>query len=476
LSLSVKYKYLLKIQHIDIKNAEVKMNEIEKYNKIISENNHQNQNKKTQNPKKFLFVSIDNLIANIAWRIKIEGHQVKYYVKNPDDKEVGMGFVDMIEDWKKEVDWADIIVFDDVLGQGAKAKELRDKGKLVVGGTPYTDRLEDDRNFGQEELKKLGINILPSRIFTSFEEAIQFVKENPDRYVLKPCGEAANIKGLLFIGEEKDGRDVIQVLGDYHKAWSKKIPSFQLQKWIFGVEIAVGAFFNGKSFIYPINVNFEHKKLFPGNLGPSTGEMGTSMFWSCPNKLFNMTLKKMEPKLAEEGYIGYIDLNCIVNSRGIYPLEFTSRFGYPCIFIQEEGMLSPIGDFLYGLAQGNSPNLKVKSGFQIGIRIVVPPFPFTDKETFEVKSKDSIIYFKKPTEGVHIEDVKLVNDEWVVTGTSGVVLVVCGCGQTMQQARHQAYQRIKNISIPHMYYRDDIGESWSEDSDKLHTWGYLIEQ
>ena len=53
------------------------MNEIEKYNKIISENNHQNQNKKTQNPKKFLFVTIDNLIANIAWRIKIEGHQVK---------------------------------------------------------------------------------------------------------------------------------------------------------------------------------------------------------------------------------------------------------------------------------------------------------------------------------------------------------------------------------------------------------------
>lgn len=432
-------------------------------------------NKQTLNPKKILFVTIDSLIADIAWKILNESHQVKYYVNSLDDKEVGMGFIEMIEDWEKWVQWADLIVFDDVLGQGEKAKKLREQGKLVIGGTPYTDRLEDDREFGQEELKKVGINILPHKVFTDFGEAIQYVKDNPGKYVMKPCGEAANLKGLLYIGEEDDGRDVIQVLNDYSKAWASKIPAFQLQKKINGVEIAVGAFFDGKEFIYPINVNFEHKKLFPGNLGPSTGEMGTAMFWSGPNKLFNQTLKKMEPKLAEEGYVGYIDLNCIVNSKGIYPLEFTSRFGYPCIFIQEEGMLTSLGDFLYELAQGNKPKLKVRSGFQIGVRIVVPPFPFRDQETFEVKSKDSVIFFKKPTEGVHFEDVKLVNGEWVITGNSGVTLVVCGCGQTMKQAQLQAYQRIKNISIPHMYYRDDIGESWFEDSDKLHSWGYLRE-
>ena len=431
--------------------------------------------KKTQNPKKFLFVTLDSLIVDIAWRILLEGHQVKYFVESADDKEVGAGFVEMVDKWKEFVDWADIIVFDDVLGQGIKAQQLRKQGKLVIGGTEYTDKLEDDREFGQEELRKVDVNIIPYKAFTNFEEAIEFVKKTPDRYVMKPCGEAANLKGLLFVGEEDDGRDIIQVLSDYNKAWSKKIPSFQLQNWIGGVEVAVGAFFNGKEFIYPINVNFEHKKLFPGNLGPSTGEMGTAMFWLGPNKLFSQTLKKMEPKLAEEGYVGYIDLNCIVNKNGIYPLEFTSRFGYPSISIQEEGMLIPIGDFLYELAEGKIPKLKVRSGFQIGVRIVVPPFPFTDKETFEVKSKDSIIFFKKPVEGIHFEDVKLLNGEPVVTGNSGVVLIVCGCGSTMKQAQLKAYNRIKNISIPHMYYRDDIGDRWFEDSDKLHTWGYLRE-
>lgn len=425
--------------------------------------------------RKFLFVSYDGLIGDIAWNVLQEGHEVRYSVSNPEDQEVGAGFVPMINDWRAEVDWADVIVFDDVLGMGEEAQKLRERGKAVVGGTPYTDKLEDDRSFGQEELKKLGISIIPYRHFDSFEESIEFVRANPARYVIKPSGEAQNLKGLLFIGEEEDGSDVIQVLSDYHKAWAKKIPSFQLQKRVVGVEVAVGAFFNGAEFIYPINVNFEHKKLFPGDLGPSTGEMGTAMFWSGPNRMFNQTLRKIEKKLAEEHYVGYIDLNCIVSGNNIYPLEFTARFGYPTIFIQQEGINTPIGDFLYGLATGELKSFRTKTGFQVGVRIVVPPFPFTDPETFAVKSKDTIIHFRKGTEGVHFEDVKLVNGEWVITGSSGVILVVVGTGPTMKQAQRQAYARVRNIIIPHMYYRVDIGDRWFEDSDKLHSWGYLRE-
>ncbi len=423
----------------------------------------------------FLFVSYDSLIGDIAWNVMKEGHDVKYAVSNPVDREVGSGFVPMVDDWKAEVDWADVVIFDDVLGMGTEAKKLRDAGKPVVGGTPYTDMLEDDRSFGQEELKKHGISIIPYKQFESFDDAITFVRENRARYVIKPSGEAQNMKGLLFIGEEEDGSDVLQVLEDYQQAWSNKIPSFQLQRRVEGVEIAVGAFFNGKEFAYPINVNFEHKKLFPGDLGPSTGEMGTAMFWTGPNRIFNQTLKKLEGKLAEEGYVGYIDLNCIVSGSNIYPLEFTARFGYPTIFIQKEGIQTPISDLLYGLASGTRNIFKTRTGFQVGVRIVVPPFPFSDPETFNVKSKDTIIHFRKGKEGVHFEDVKLINDEWVITGNSGVILVVVGVGQTMKQAQRQAYSRIKNLIIPHMYYRVDIGDRWFEDSDKLHSWGYFRE-
>lgn len=426
--------------------------------------------------KNFLFVSTEAFNIDLGWHVFSEGHNVKYFIEDNESKDIGDGFVPKIDDWQQEVNWADVIIFDDVLGQGKKAQQLRKQGKSVVGGTPYTDRLEDDRAFGQEELKKAGVSIIPHYDFTSFDDAIKFIRENPGRFVIKPNGEASNIKSFVFLGEEEDGRDVIQMLDDYKQAWSKKIKTFQLQKRIVGVEVAVGAFFNGKEFIYPINVNFEHKKLFPGDLGPYTGEMGTSMFWSNPNRIFNLTLKKMEPKLQEESYVGYIDINCMVNGFGIYPLEFTARFGYPTISIHQEGIMTPMGELLYQLAKGEPIKLKTKSGFQVGVEIVVPPFPFQDKKTFEVNSKDSIIIFKKPgRDGVHIEEVKKIDGEWIVTGTEGSVLTVVGTGQTMKQAQSQAYLRIKNILIPNMYYRTDIGDRWSEDGDKLHNWGYLRE-
>jgi phosphoribosylamine--glycine ligase len=426
---------------------------------------------------KFLFVSYEGLIADIAWQVVKEGHEAKLWIQDPALQEIGDGFVPKAKDWKREVDWADLVVFDDVLGgMGTLAQELRAKGKPVVGGSTYSDRLEEDRAFGQQELKAAGVSIIPQADFTSFDEAIAYVQANPNRYVVKPSGEAQNIKRLLFVGEEEDGRDVVQVLRDYQQHLSKTVKEFQLQRRIIGVEVAIGAFFTNGAYVTPVCVNFEHKKLFPGDIGPATGEMGTTMFWTGPNRLFNATLKKMEPRLAEHGYSGYIDINCIVNSNGIYPLEFTSRFGYPAISIQQEGLLTPIGEVLHKLADGTLTQLRARSGFQIGVRVVVPPFPYQDLQTFESTSKDSVVLFKTPNrDGIHIEDLKLVDGEWRITGNSGVAVVVCGTGPTMAQAQRQAYNRIRNVMIPYMYYRDDIGERWAEDSDRLHAWGYLRE-
>ncbi len=424
---------------------------------------------------KLLFVSYDGLIADIAWQVIREGNDARLYIQDEDERGIGEGFVPKCGDWRREADWADVVVFDDVLGMGAWAQELRAAGKRVVGGTPYTDKLEDDRAFGQAELKAAGVSIIPQENFTSFDDAMEYVRRNPNRYVIKPSGEAQNYKRLLYVGEEEDGRDVVEVLEDYKRAWSEKIKEFQLQRRIMGVEVATGGFFNGREFVSPICVNFEHKKLFPGDIGPATGEMGTAMFWSEPNRIFNATLRPMEPRLAQEGYVGYIDVNCIVNGNGIYPLEFTSRFGYPTISIQQEGLLTPIGELFHKLAGGEITRLRTRSGFQVGVRIVVPPFPYKDKQTFESSSKDAVILFKTASrDGYHIEDVRQDSGEWLVTGTSGVVLIVCGTGPTMKQAQRQAYNRVRNVMIPNMYYREDIGDRWSEeDSDRLHSWGYL---
>ncbi|MFH0830731.1 MAG: phosphoribosylglycinamide synthetase C domain-containing protein [Parcubacteria group bacterium] len=427
---------------------------------------------KTVAPKKFLFVSLEALSGSLAWKVLREGHQVRCFIGDRGDADVFNGFLEKVDNWKKHIDWADVVVFDDV-GFGAEADRLRKAKKLVVGGSLYTDRLELDREFGSDEMKQAGLTTLQHWNFDNFPAAIKFLKENPARYVFKPSGEiSSQDKGLLFIGREEEGKDLLEVLESNAKAWSKRIKTFQLQKFAAGVEIAVGAFFDGNDFITPVCVNFEHKKLFPGDMGPSTGEMGTLMYWCEPNTIFRQTLAKLKTRLAAAHYTGYIDVNCIVNAKGIYPLELTSRFGYPTVSIQMEGMLSATGDFLYAMSRGEQYPLRTKRGFQIGVVIAVPPFPYTDKSEWDIY-KDSTIIFKKGTEGIYLGDVKLVDGAWRLAGQTGYVAVATGAGSTVEEARHQAYGRLKSIILQNMFYRTDIGKRWEEDSDRLQTWGYL---
>jgi phosphoribosylamine--glycine ligase len=416
------------------------------------------------------------LSGDLALTLIKEGHEVKMYIKAKSDSDVYNGFVEKVSEWASWVDWCDIVIFDHV-GFGEIADKLRKRQKKVIGGSTYTDRLEIEREFGQNEMRNHGINVLPSWTFSNYDEALEFIKNNPSRYVFKPNGNTPSSgKGLLFLGEDEDGKDLFEMLSQNKDVWQKKAPVFHLQRYVSGVEVAVGAFFNGHDFILPINVNFEHKRIFPGDIGSFTGDMGALMFWNPPNVLFHETLQKMLPALQESGYIGYIDINCIVNGRGIYPLEFTARFGYPTIFAQLEAISMPIGELFQKLVSAEPFEVKVRRGFQIAVEVYIPTY-FTknkDKEAVEIY-RDLPVLFKKANnqDGVHIQDVKLEDGSWRIAGESGSVLVVTGSGNTVEEARRQAYARIQNIMIQNMFYRGDIGSKWMIDGDKLQTWGYL---
>lgn len=182
-------------------------------------------------------------------------------VEDKSSREIGDGFVPKCRKWLSHVDWADVIVFD-YTGYGKIATELRDAGKLVIGGTEYSDLLELDRNFGQNELRKHKVKILNYKEFSHTDDAIAYVEKHPKQYVIKPCGEMQDYKQLLYVGQEDDGGDIIRMLRAYQKSWGKDLGVFQLQRKVTGVEVAVSAFFNGKEFIKPYNITFEHKNSF----------------------------------------------------------------------------------------------------------------------------------------------------------------------------------------------------------------------
>ena len=131
------------------------------------------------------------------------------------------------------------------------------------------------------------------------------------------------------------------------------------------------------------------------------------------------TILRFEERLAAAGYVGYFDINCIASHRGVVPLETTSRFGYPTIPIQQDGVLSPWKDFLAALGRGEDFDLRTRRGFQVGVVIAVPPYPFEDVATFERFSKDAVILWRRGARGDPPVEVRLEEGDWLLAGVSG---------------------------------------------------------
>lgn len=421
---------------------------------------------------KFLFVTLFGESSSLAQKLLYEeGHQVRFFVRDKKMQDVGRGLIPRVRNWKEHVDWAHVIVFDDV-EFGRDIERLRKRGYLVVGGNRFGDRLENERLLGQKIMMETGMRIPKSWRFRRFQDAIHFVKRKPRRYVLKYNGQLERY--LNYIGKLEDGSDVVRILAEHERKWPRKRKiDFILQEFIDGVEMAVGAFFNGKHFAYPINVSFEHKHFLTGGIGPLTGEMGTSMFYSEDGgKLFQETLLKIEPYLARTNYRGFIDINSIVTERGAYPLEFTSRFGYPQLDIQQELHKTEWGELLFKLAKGTLREFSVSQAFAIGVVIGAAGMPF------------EIAYNKYgrglPIYGITEENKKFIKLSQVCkkegkyfTAGSGYVLTVNGSGKTIEEAKKRAYRIVEQIIIPNIVYRTDIGDHWKTDAPKLKAWGYL---
>ncbi len=203
--------------------------------------------------------------------------------------------------------------------------------------------------------------------------AARHIDENPGRYVLKfndPEFEAAD----NYVGFAPDGADTKAVLKA--KLAQTTIPNtnFILMPWLDGVEMGVGAYFDGEKFLGRACLDWEHKRFFPGDLGELTGEMGTIVTYDRTQTFFERTLAKMQPLLREHKYVGYINLNTIVNEQGIWPLEFTCRFGYPGFAILTPLQETPWGALFKAMISRRG-EFKTRPGFCAGIVMTTPPFP-----------------------------------------------------------------------------------------------------
>jgi phosphoribosylamine---glycine ligase len=431
-----------------------------------------------------LMISKDLSGGDLCLRLKKEGHHVKIFIEDRDQRHNMEGMLEKVGDWKKELKWvgdSGLIIFDST-GHGRIQDDLRMEGYSVVGGSYGGDRLEDVRQYGQKIFSTCGLKPIPSVSFHSAKGAIEFLKKNKGPWVLKQNGHAD--KGMNYVGKLESNIDVIRIIKNYHRNNGKECHTLDLQKKVEGIEFGVGRYFNGSDWVGPLEMNIEHKDLFNGDLGPKTFEMGTLEWFDDNenNKLFQATLAKLKPYLEKVNFKGDIDVNCIVNKNQIYPLEVTARLGFPAMHLQTALSESPWGEFLKAVADGKAYDLKFKKEFGVVVLVATPPFPYEVRSRKYYPQGLDIFFRKEPTAGemnsIHFEEVSLRKKrkikQYYISSKTGFILHVTGTGKTVEEAREKAYALIRKIVIPKMFYRTDIGLKFiQEDRKKLKEWGWI---
>lgn len=432
---------------------------------------------------KILFITSSNMIApDLARLLQEEGNQVKLYI---DDKDRVVNFENIVKkckNWQAELDWVGrdgLIIFDDV-GRGKIQDQLRVLGYTVFGGNSLSDKLEMNREYAQKVLKDCGLQTLETYDFDKIDDCIKFLKKSKKTWVLKQNDHKLNIN---TVSQFRDNQDILDVLNLCKTKYKEKVKVITLQEKVEGVEVGVGRFFNGHNWVGPVEINFEHKRLFEGDVGPITTEMGTLAWFENEKNsvLFKKTLAKMRSYLRKINFRGDFEINFIINGKNIYPLEVTPRLGSPIVHLQSELLNLKWASLLKNLALGKSMRPKWRKGYGLVVLLAVPPFPYLTN-LGKNSPRGVRIYLdkvsKKEFKHIFFEAVAKKNvkgkEQFYISDDEGYVLYVTAVGKTVVKAQKEVYGIIKKIYIPKVFYRSDIGSKFiTHDEKLLKKWGYL---
>jgi phosphoribosylamine-glycine ligase len=430
---------------------------------------------------KFLLFSEFGEIADLGMHLQdVEGHEVLFHIEHKESRRIADGLLRHVQDWYRYIGKGWVWVFDSC-SFGDLQDWLREEGEAVFGGCAEGDKLENDRQAGQDGFAEAGFDQVESRNFTDFDEAAEFLKTRSGRWILKQNGDAP--KHLSHLGHFDDGSDMLYHLSELKKRWNEAefgAVDFDLMEVVEGLEVAASAFFNGSDWMRDSAgkvtgyLNFEEKKEADGGTGETCGEMGTT-FWGCTeeNELFREILLRpaIKARLQKIGFRGVFDINCIVTEDGrIVALEPTCRFGVPATAYELcEGLESGVGKLLDAVARGKSQPIALYQGWGMVMCVVAKPFPIeadVENEATSIGERLWILQDGKPAEEmdadqkrhIHLYNFKRDEEGLKVATKNGYLLTVTANGDGIASIREHLTEYIKdNLMIAGMKYRSDIG-------------------
>lgn len=328
---------------------------------------------------------------------------------------------------------------------------FKEEGLLIFGPSKEAAQIETSKSFAKNLMKKYNIPTAEFETFTSYNDALDYVKTHSLPIVLKYDGLAAG-KGVVIANTLEEAENTLKDMLVDDKFGQGRVV---IEEFLEGPEFSFMCFVSNEN-VYPMVISQDHKRAYDGDLGPNTGGMGAysgvpiisdeDISYSLEN-----IMKKTAKALVSENcpFTGVLYGGLMKTKNGVKVIEFNARFGDPETEVVLPRLKTDIFDVFCDIIKGNNVNLAWEDFYTLGIVLASKGYPNNYEKGHVIKGLD------KCDALVYHMGTKYDGHNYLTNG--GRVLIVVGKGNTLKEANENALAQVAKIECDNLFYRKDIG-------------------
>ncbi len=335
------------------------------------------------------------------------------------------------------------------------ADALGAAGIACFGPSAAAAELEASKAFAKQVMHFAGVPTARAGIATDIATVSMLLQEFGTPHVVKDNGLAAG-KGVVVTD------DFDEAIAHAAECLAKPNGRIVIEEFLDGPEVSLFCITDGVTVV-PLQLAQDFKRVGDDDAGPNTGGMGayTPLPWAPENLVADVVRTVAQPtvdEMARRGtpFAGLLYIGLALTSNGTRVIEFNARFGDPEAQVVLASLKTPLAGVLYAAATrglADLPPLEWYEGAAVTVVIAAENYPGTPVTGDPITGIDKA----ENVEGVHVLHAGTrAGPDGVPVSAGGRVLSVVAQGQTLAEARDNAYDGVNAIFLRGGHYRGDI--------------------
>jgi phosphoribosylamine--glycine ligase len=337
--------------------------------------------------------------------------------------------------------------------------QFKQHNLMIFGPTKGAAQLEGSKAFSKDFFARHNIPTANYQNFTDIDQAKAYVEAQGTPIVIKADGLAAG-KGVIIAETQQQAFDAIDDMlagNKFGDAGSRVV----IEEFLTGEEASFIVMVDGKN-ILAFASSQDHKARDNGDKGPNTGGMGAYspapvVTQQVSDWTMEHVIKPTVEGMAKEGnvYTGFLYAGLMIAPDGTAKvLEYNCRFGDPETQPIMMRLDSDLVELCLLACKGklDQATISFKPQAAVGVVLAAGGYPNEYRKGDVIKGLDGL---ETPERKVFHAGTA-VNDNGEVITQGGRVLCATALGETVTEAQQKAYELVKQIHWPDVYYRTDI--------------------